>query len=227
MQINYCLPIIAKTKQAVLDEIVHQDSNYACFEVWLDYVEDADDSFVRQLMERYPNRLLLLFRRQKLEAIHMSLENRKRIIHAMTDQPAYLDLDISENEELEYMATNRLRIRVKLIGSYHNYRSTPILAELQSAAVAIAKYQPEAIKIATYCNNEEDALRLLQLQQWLKRQGRQHIVLGMGPYGAITRVFGTLWGNELIFAPQSDNEATAPGQLTRGQLENIFHSLGA
>ena len=226
MQINYCLPIIAHEKQMVLDEIKKHEQDYACFEVWLDYIEGVDDAFVRELIAQYPGKLLMLFRRKELEPIRMPMENRQRLMHTMTDQPVYLDLDISEKEELEYAATNRLRIRLNLIGSYHNYQATPILAELQSIAVNIANYQPEAIKIATYCHNEEDALRLLQLQLWLKRHGRQHIVLGMGPYGAITRVFGTLWGNELIFAPHTDEEASAPGQLTRAQLENIFHSLG-
>jgi 3-dehydroquinate dehydratase type I len=226
VQISYCLPIITRSKQKVLDEIVAREHEYQCFEIWLDYIDDLDPAFVRQLIEKYPGRLILLFRRQLLEPIHMPLQERERLMVAVTDQPVFLDLDISEEAELEYLAANRLRIRVNLIGSHHNYIATPILAELQTIAVNIAKYQPEAIKIATYCRSEEDALRLLQLQLWLKKQGRQHIVIGMGPFGAITRVFGTLWGNELVYAPQHDDEASAPGQLTRGQLENIFRSLG-
>ena len=146
MQINYCLPIIAKDKQAVLDEITRHEKDYACFEVWLDYIEGADDTFVRELIAKYPGKLLMLFRRRELEPIQMPLENRQRLMHTMTDQPVYLDLDISEKEELEYAADNRLRIRLNLIGSYHNYQATPILAELQSIAVNIANYQPEAIK---------------------------------------------------------------------------------
>lgn len=227
MQINYCLPIIAKHKQAVLDEITRHAQHYACFEVWLDYVEDADEAFVRQIIAQYPNKLILLFRRQQLEPIHLPLEERQKIMNIMTDQPVYLDLDISQKAELGYLAANRLRIRLNLIGSYHNYHLTPDSTTLQDITVRIAANQPDVVKIATFCRNAEDALRLLQLQLWLKRQGQEHIVLGMGQYGSITRIFGTLWGNELVFAPETDDEMSAPGQLTRAQLENIFHSLGA
>jgi 3-dehydroquinate dehydratase len=47
----------------------------------------------------------------------------------------------------------------------------------------------------------------------------------MGPHGAVTRIFGTLWGNAFIFAPESDNERSAPGQLTHDQLAGIFQAL--
>jgi 3-dehydroquinate dehydratase len=70
-------------------------------------------------------------------------------------------------------------------------------------------------------------LKLLLLQQNLKAQNKKHIVLGMGEFGTITRVFGTLWGNELIYAPISKGEASAPGQLTKQELENIFKDLNA
>jgi len=224
MQINYCLPVIERSKGAVLSEIVRHEKDYACFEIWLDYIKGADVPFVRRLVEKYPGKLIFLFRRQKLGRVRMPLEDRKRIMQALNGQKAFLDLDVSQKEELDFLILSGLKVR--LIGSYHNYRETPGTAELQHIASTIAAHKPEAVKIATFCKSEEDALRLLYLQLWLKHYKRDHIVLGMGPYGAVTRVFGTLWGNELIFAPERDDEMSAPGQLTRGQLENIFRSLG-
>lgn len=47
----------------------------------------------------------------------------------------------------------------------------------------------------------------------------------MGEFGIITRIFGTIWGNEMIFAPKSIEGASAPGQLTKKQLEDIFKAL--
>ena len=87
------------------------------------------------------------------------------------------------------------------------------------------KFFPDVYKIATKCTNETDALKLLLLQQNLKIQNKKHIVLGMGEFGTITRVYGTLWGNELIYAPQTKEEASAQGQLTKKELENIFKEL--
>jgi 3-dehydroquinate dehydratase len=61
----------------------------------------------------------------------------------------------------------------------------------------------------------------------LKTKGVRYIVSGMGGYGVVTRVFGTLWGNEMVFAPRSKDGRSAEGQLTRQQLESIFKELGA
>ena len=47
----------------------------------------------------------------------------------------------------------------------------------------------------------------------------------MGEFGVVSRVFGALWGNEMTFAPAVKTEQSAPGQLTRSQLENIFKEL--
>jgi 3-dehydroquinate dehydratase len=59
----------------------------------------------------------------------------------------------------------------------------------------------------------------------LKKENKRCIILGMGEHGMITRIFGTLWGNEMVFAPQTKSEASAPGQLTKQQLATIFATL--
>src|SRR5205823_6146188 len=117
----------------------------------------------------------------------------------------------------------RKRLKIKTIISYHNYKKTPV--DLVTIIKQMDEHHPSIYKIATICNNEIDALKLLLLQQNLRAQNKRHIILGMGEFGTITRVFGTLWGNEMIYAPQTEQEASAPGQLTKNQLEEIFRIL--
>jgi 3-dehydroquinate dehydratase type I len=90
----------------------------------------------------------------------------------------------------------------------------------------IRKKNPTILKIATECQNDNDSLRLLDILLSLKETPQKYIILGMGSHGLITRVFGSLWGNELIFAPEKANEQSAPGQLTRKQLDNILQTIG-
>ena len=123
----------------------------------------------------------------------------------------FLDLDISEIEMIDYLKNNN--INSKTIISYHNYEETP--ADLGEIIKQMDQLNPTIYKISVQCNYETDALKLLLLQQNLKKQQKRHIILGMGDLGKITRVFGTIWGNELIYAPVTKNEASAPGQLTR------------
>ena len=66
MQINYCLPIIKNNKEEILEIIEKNISEFQFFEVWLDYVEDLDDVFVEKLINLLNDRLIVLFRRQKI-----------------------------------------------------------------------------------------------------------------------------------------------------------------
>lgn len=224
MSVKYCLPIIKQHKETVLDDIANAQPGYDYFEIWLDYIEEMDEAFIRTLCEQYPHRVLFLFRRQWLEPMQMPFEMQSKLLHVLSQLPAFVDLDISQREAFEYLRTNN--ISLQLVASYHNYQDTPSAEELRRIAEELCALKPEVVKLATFCHSEEDALRLLELGLSLRRQECRYTVLGMGVHGAVTRVFGTLWGNEFAFAPQSDDETSAPGQLTRLQLENIFHSLG-
>jgi 3-dehydroquinate dehydratase type I len=116
-------------------------------------------------------------------------------------------------------------LKVNLIASYHNYQETPDTLQLRRIIDIMKPYRPAVYKLSTLCQTEEDALRLLQQLLELKAKGVRAIVSGMGGPGAVTRVFGALWGNEMVFAPLSEEGRSAPGQLTRQQLETIFKEL--
>ncbi len=224
MREKYCLPIIKQQKQEVLAEIERHHAEYAYFEVWLDYIEDIEVEFAKSLTELYPGKIILLFRRQLLEPIHMTLTDRLQLLQAVGKAHACVDLDIeSQKAEFNYIHTNKLQLHT--IGSYHNYQRTPDLIELQMIVNGIEAHNPTVVKVATFCRNETDAIRLLHLQQQLKQQHQKHIIIGMGPHGTVTRIFGSLWGNELIFAPLEPRDDSAPGQLTRTQLDTIFETL--
>jgi 3-dehydroquinate dehydratase type I len=81
------------------------------------------------------------------------------------------------------------------------------------------------VKISTQCTTQREALRLLSLLIDLREAGQKCIVLGMGKHGVITRVFGTVWGNELTFAPVELSNRSAAGQLTVDKLDSIMQAL--
>ena len=222
--IQYCLPITATSQEQVLKTIDESRGEYQFFEVWLDYLDDLDDAFVDNLASLYGESIILLFRRKGLEHIRLSMPRREFFIRELSGTAAYLDLDITtQQNEIEFITRERLSLR-KII-SYHNYELTPADAELEKILDAIGTHSPAVIKIATMCRCAEDAVRLLQWGLRLKAQKKEYIVLGMGPWGAATRIFGTLWGNKVIFAPHGEADASAPGQLSLAQLREIFKAL--
>lgn len=223
MSYCYCLPVIKPTKDDVLATIAHYKADYAFFEIWLDYVEGADGAFVRELVTQHPGKLVLLFRRQNLEPIHQPLGNRLAMIDELKGADVLLDLDLSQRSELEHVRHNQSVIRT--IVSHHDYQQTPDAPELGRIVADILSFRPVIAKLATFCQDEADALRLLETQLQFKAQKQRHIVLGMGALGLVTRIFGTLWGNELVYAPPTPAGSSASGQLTRQQLEAIFQVL--
>jgi 3-dehydroquinate dehydratase len=48
----------------------------------------------------------------------------------------------------------------------------------------------------------------------------------MGKNGVITRVFGSVWGNEMAFTPIEAANRSAAGQLTVDKLDSIMQALG-
>lgn len=226
MKFPYCLPIIKNSKSGVLEAIKTNDKDYRYFEVWLDYVDGVDEKFIKRLVDLLGERLILLFRRQNLEAIKMPLEQRYEILKQLDNSLAWVDLDVTtQAAELDFIRDHGLKI--KTVVSYHDYSGTPDTVRLEKITDIMSRYRPGIYKLATLCKSHEDALRLLKHLLKLKADGKAAIVLGMGEMGLVTRVFGTLWGNGMTFAPVDSAEQSAPGQLTRRQLENIFKELEA
>lgn len=219
MNINYCLPIIKNSKEEVLDAVKKYRTEYQYLEIWLDSIKDSDKPFVDKLIYMLQDQLILLFHRGNKIKNQFSSDEKKEILDLLDGSKSFIDLDLSEKEELTYLK----KLKIKTIISYHNYQETP--ANLAEVIKQMDKLHPNIYKVATMCENETDALKLLLLQQSLDSQNKRHIVLGIGEFGTITRVYGTLWGNELIYAPINKKEESAPGQLTKPELENIFKEL--
>jgi 3-dehydroquinate dehydratase-1 len=221
---RYCLPIFRSKKSEVLALVKENAPNFRYLEVWLDHIKDLDPGFATNLVGNHPNKFVFVFRRQKQEALQMDPNLRWKIIQSLSKKQVYTDLDISlQTDEIQEVHAQRLNL--KLILSYHNYSYTPSDTQLRTIVSRMQSWKAHVCKISAYCKNQRDSLRLLELLIDLREAGQKTIVLGMGPHSAITRVFGTMWGNEMVFTPLSDEERSAPGQLTRARLETILDTL--
>jgi 3-dehydroquinate dehydratase type I len=221
---KFCLPLILTDAAEVQSTIESNLERFRFFEVWLDYIEDLDPDFAASLVGQYPNRLVLVFRRQKLEPMKLSREKRERIISSLARKQVLVDLDVSAHAE-EISQLHAAGTAVKTILSYHNYTSTPSDTELRSIVARMEGWGAHIVKIATHCKTQRDALRLLSLLIDLRESGRRCIVLGMGKHGVITRIFGTMWGNEVAFTPLEETQRSASGQLTVDKLDAVLQAL--
>lgn len=223
MDIKYCLPIQKASKEEII-KIISENPDYDFYEIWLDYVNNLNPGFVDLLLSEYGEKIIFVLRRNNLEKVKMDFDERKKYMDKLANSKAYLDLDIEEQrEEINFLLKDKLNI--KLIASYHNYQNTPDDKKLDSVVSKMMEIKPAIFKISTFCNTPEDALVLLEVLLALNNEGVRKIVLGMGENGLITRIFGTLWGNEMIFAPLKVEDSSAEGQMTKKDLEIIFERI--
>ena len=222
---KYCLPII-KPSRAEVEEVLKKNINkFRYAEVWLDYVEDLDPGFAASLVGQYPNRLVMVFRRRNLGAMKINADTRFKIISTLSRKQVLVDMDITSQVD-DISRLQAARIPVKSILSYHNFSQTPSDTVLRSIVSRMKGWNAHIIKVATHCTTQRDALRLLSLLIDLRESGQRAIVLGMGKHGVITRVFGSVWGNEMAFAPLDHAQRSAAGQLTVDKLDSIMQALG-
>lgn len=113
-------------------------------------------------------------------------------------------------------------VKTRLIISHHDFKKTPSASQLKTLVKKIQILMPSVVKIATMVRTAEDNKRLITLAEHLKSKKQQHIIIGMGRLGAVTRVKSRQLGNCMSFV--STGKKTAPGQLSIKQTKLLVPS---
>jgi 3-dehydroquinate dehydratase-1 len=108
-----------------------------------------------------------------------------------------------------------------LIGSYHNFESTPADNFLEQMIETGIRNGADVVKIAVTAKEEDDFMRLMLLTMRHKIQGI--ITIAMGDKGLPSRVFSPLFGSLITYG--SINKPSAPGQLSAVEVMDIFRKL--
>lgn len=109
----------------------------------------------------------------------------------------------------------------KVIISYHNYQCTPPANELKNIVEQSFDMGADVAKIACMINNPADNAIVLSLYT----PGKRIVSIGMGQAGKISRFAAPFLGAEFTFAAPSENEATAPGQMSYKKLTELMREL--
>ncbi len=159
--------------------------------------------------------LKLIRKRTTKKAIFTS--RRKEIILKVLDLGFnFIDIDLPLTKDFNLPK----QIKSKIIISFHDFKKTPDMVQLNAIVNKIRKLKAEIIKIATKVNNNQDIKNLFKILL-NKKKNEKMIVLGMGEKGKITRVLGPLIGSFLTFASTSFGKS-APGQLEISEFKKIY-----
>ena len=129
-----------------------------------------------------------------------------------------LDLELQSAAHCKRAQLERLRTRAALILSYHDFRGTKKLEETLEKMVALPA---DFYKIVTTATTLHDNVVMMK---FLEKNSDRHSLIGlcMGEQGFISRVLGVRAGSAFTFAAVSEDEKTAPGQVTAQELRTTY-----
>jgi len=129
-----------------------------------------------------------------------------------------VDLELQSAAKCKREQLQRLRTRVALILSYHDFRATKKLEETLQKMVALSADFYKIVATATMLHDN------VTMMKFLEKNSDKHSLIGlcMGEQGIISRVLGVRAGSVFTFGSVSEVEKTAPGQVTAQELRSTY-----
>lgn len=206
-----CVPINKKTFAAVLKDFKKAQKVADIIEIWFDNVKIG-----------HPD-LRKVFASKKVPLIYKHTGPTKNIEKVLAYKIDYIDIDYKSQQSL-IKKIRTISPKTKIIISFHDFKKTPQNLVLTKIAKDMQKKGADIIKLATYANDFNDSFRMLNFLKEISQKSKA-ICLCMGEKGRITRITGHLFGNYLMYAPLSNADKTAGGQLTIKELKTLINHV--
>jgi 3-dehydroquinate dehydratase-1 len=127
-------------------------------------------------------------------------------------------IDVEINSTSLFSSIREILNGKLLIGSYHNFQSTPDDNFLDNIEAKGREAGVDIVKVAVTANNRDDLIRLMHFT--LRHKGKGIITMSMGEEGALSRIIAPVFGSLITYG--FVNKPSAPGQLSISQLFEVF-----
>ncbi len=194
----------------------------------VDLVEIRLDTMNRPEVERCIQMVhlpLLFTNRPSWEGGVFSGSEEERVLpllQAVKLQAAYVDLELRADQSLrEQLLELKRSSTTRMILSWHDFTLTPTAEELTELVMQMRTAGADVGKIVTTADTPDDVLRVLKLLQEANNIGFPLSAFCMGKVGRISR-FATIYlGGEMTYVAASEDQATAPGQLSALRMNQL------
>jgi 3-dehydroquinate dehydratase type I len=218
-----CIPIVEKTAEKALGSIKEVDRWADLIELRVDYLRGV----TLPLLLENRKKPFIVTNRKKEEGGRYKGEEKERlsVLQKAIDLGAdYIDVEFTiEKSILQDLIRNRRETQVIL--SFHDFRRTPSIKELQKLFGQMIQLGTDVIKIVPFARSWEDNLNILSLIPFGKERRQKIVAFCMGEKGKISRVFSPFLGAAWTYASIDRTRVSAPGQLTVHELTDIWEKL--
>ncbi len=143
---------------------------------------------------------------------------RRALLSEALPVASALDIEIRSLPDLASLATEARASGRLIIGSFHDFTTTPGTADLRGVIQRGLDLGANAIKIATRLHGPGELHRLIELLEFYPDTPLS--VMGMGPLGMASRLLAAQCGSFLNYGYLV--EPNAPGQWPARQLRDIL-----
>ena len=219
-----CIALGLSRVDTLIEHARREVENGECFlEFRLDYLEipERGAEAIRGFTAAHPECTVLATcrRHHNYGKFEGSVDHQLAILDSAIDHGAHaVDVEI-ETAEVAKEKVADLRVRARLIISWHNFESTP---PLDPVLRRLTRISADAYKIVTTARKPSDTGRVLAL-------GRDHprvplVILAMGETGFPTRVLSPTCNGIFTYAAPASNGGTAPGQVSARLLRKQYRA---
>ena len=231
-----CTPLVGRTMEKILAELaVVLPKQPDVLEWRVDFFEAIGDTAAviaaAKAIKRAAGNIPVLFTRRSTieggEAIALT-EAQVIAMYAAVCESKSIDLiDYEMANDAANIALVRSAAKandIKLVLSFHNFSYTPGLETLASKFLTADQLGADVAKVAVMPRDLDDVLTLLTATRDASKKLRIPLIsMSMGPYGAMTRLFGWTFGSALTFAVGASS--SAPGQVPIEDLNTVLAIL--
>ena len=231
-----CTPLVGRTLDQLMAELaVLLPKQPDVLEWRVDYFDAIGDTAaviaaaraIKQAADKLP---LLFTRRSTIEGGEKIAINETQVIALYTAVCESKSIDLIDYE-MANDAANIALVRaaakannIMLVLSFHNFSFTPDPETLAAKFLSAEQLVADVAKVAVMPRDLDDVLTLLTATRDASKKLRIPLIsMSMGPYGAMTRLFGWTFGSALTFAVGASS--SAPGQVPIEDLNTVLAIL--
>lgn len=231
-----CTPLVGKTKEMILVELFNVLIKKPDIIEWrADFFEGIANTNavitiakeIKEIMGNIP--IIFTIRSIREGGQPIVLSDRQAIdltIAICTNTSVeYVDCELSNTlEHFEQLREVAQANNTKVIASFHNFSLTPTKDLLLQKLTQAETYGADVAKVAVMPQSLEDVLLLCSVTLAAKNKLKIPVItMSMGAIGAVSRMFGGVFGSAVSFAVGQNS--SAPGQVPIEDLETIFRII--